>query len=123
MDAPSSTSNRRFESWVTEDDVQGLAQWQRLFGADFQATFVFVYCLRQQPPDALFAEVFPFGERWYVLREAPLEAYRREMVPRSARWRTVHVPAEAFMRLSRPFSVRPAPAAESACDRPGGAIS
>jgi hypothetical protein len=123
VNASSATSNRRFESWVTEEDVEALAHWQQLFGDDFQAAFVFVYCLRQQPPDALFTEVFPFGDRWYVLREAPLEAYRREMRPRSARWRTVHVPAEAFMRLSRPFSVRPAAAAKAACDGPGGAIS
>ncbi len=28
---------RRFESWVTEDDLASLEHWQRLFGPDFQA--------------------------------------------------------------------------------------
>jgi hypothetical protein len=106
----SSMCNRRFENWVTEEDVEGLTRWQELFGDAFQAVFVFIYCLRQQPPDALFEEVFTFGDRWYVLREAPLGAYRRAMVVRSRKWRTVHVPAEAFGALSRPFSVRPPPA-------------
>ena len=100
------TSNRRYESWVTVDDVDGLARWQRLFGPDFEAVFVFIYCLRQQPPDALFDEVFSYGDRWYALREAPLAAYRRSMIPRSRRWQTVHVPSAAFQRISRPFSVR-----------------
>jgi hypothetical protein len=121
--AKSAMSNRRFENWVTEEDVEGLTRWQTLFGADFQAVFVFIYCLRQQPPDALFQELFSFAERWYVLREAPLEAYRKAMVLRSRKWRTVHVPAEAFRRLSRPFSVRPPAEGESACQAPPPAIS
>jgi len=102
------TSNRRFESWVTRDDVEGLTQWQRLFGPDFTAVFVFAYCLRQQPPDALFDEVFAFNQRWYALRSVGLEEYRQHMVERSSSWKTVHVPREVFARISEPFSVRAA---------------
>jgi hypothetical protein len=29
------------------------------------------------------------------------------MIKRSAKWQTVHVPADAFARISRPFSVKP----------------
>ncbi len=105
--AKASTTRRRYESWVTDDDVDGLTQWQELFGKGFEATFVFSYCLRQQPPDALFEEVFTFGGRWYALREVSLTAYRRAMVRRSRSWRTLHVPREQFDRISRPFSVRP----------------
>lgn len=104
--AKTSLSNRRLESWVTLDDVEGLSRWQDLFGGDFEATFVFAYCLRQQPPDALFEECFSHGGRWYALREVPLAAYRREMVTRSKRWQTVHLPQEAFARVSRVFSAR-----------------
>jgi hypothetical protein len=106
--AATSSSNRRYESWVTQDDVDSLAQWQKLFGQDFTAVFVFVYCLRQQPPDALFDEVFAFGGKWYALREARFDDYVQHMVPRSANWHTVHVPAEPFARISRPFLVRQA---------------
>lgn len=104
--AKSSLSDRRLESWVTIDDVDGLSKWQELFGSGFEATFVFAYCLRQQPPDALFEECFSHGGKWYALREVPLAAYRREMVTRSQRWKTVHLPTEAFARISRPFSAR-----------------
>ena len=102
------TSNRRFESWVTQDDVDGLTQWQRLFGSDFTAVFVFAYCLRQQPPDALFDEVFAFNQRWYVLRSVGLGEYRQHMTTRSSSWKTVHVPREVFTEISEPFSVRAA---------------
>jgi hypothetical protein len=95
-----------YQSWVTQDDVDGLTQWQKLFGSDFQAVFVFVYCLNQQPPDALFEEVFEHNGRWYALKEAALEDYRREMVKRSSKWATVYVPAAAFRAISRPFSAR-----------------
>lgn len=110
-----SESGRRLESWVMQEDVDGLAHWQELFGSDFEAVFVFIYCLRQQPPDALFEEVFTFGDRWYALRETALADYARDMVPRSARWGTVHVPAAAFARISRPFSARGPKALDSAC--------
>jgi hypothetical protein len=111
-------SERRFESWVTQDDVDSLNEWQGLFGGDFVATFVFAYCLRRQPPDALFEELFAFNDRWYALREITLADYAAVMVPRSASWQTVHVPRAAFNRLSRPFSARRV-APETGCSRPG----
>jgi hypothetical protein len=99
-------SNRRYESWVTQDDVDSLKQWQTLFGSDFTAVFVFAYCLRQQPPDALFDELFAFDERWYALREVKLIDYVQHMTARSGKWQTVHVPGDAFSRISRPFLAR-----------------
>lgn len=116
-------SSRRYESWVTSDDVESLQHWQKLFGSDFQAIFVFAYCLKQQPPDALFEELFAFGERWYALREIALDDYTRTMVKRSDKWQTVHVLAEEFARISRPFSVKSPGPSGSACGRAAGAIS
>ncbi len=111
-----SLCNRRFESWVTSDDVQSLEAWQELFGSGFEATFIFSYCLRQQPPDALFEEVYMYNDRWYALREVTLRDYREAMVPRSPKWKTVHVPGEAFARISRPFSARTLVPSDRACD-------
>jgi hypothetical protein len=121
--APSSLSDRRFENWVTREDVDGLSEWQRLFGSGFEAVFVFVYCLRQQPPDALFEEVFAHGDRWYVLREVALAAYREQMVQRSMKWGTVHVPRDAFSRISRAFSVRSGAEPRGSCDPARGGVS
>ena len=99
-------SNRRLESWVTRGDVEGLRTWQGLFGRGFQGVFVFIYCLHQQPPDALFEEILCYGGRWYVLREVTLDDYERAMVQRSRKWGTVHLPRDAFARVSRPFAIR-----------------
>lgn len=94
---------RQYQNWVTLDDVEGLGYWQQLFGSGFVASFVFIFALEQQPPDALFESVFEFSGRWYALREIPLDAYRRAMKPRSPKWRTVNLSGSDFERLSRPF--------------------
>ncbi len=99
-------TRRAFDSWVTRDDVESLGRWQTLFGAGFEATFVFIYCLRRQPPDVLFEEVFAHGPWWYALREVRLDDYRRRMVPRSSKWGTVHLRADDWAAVSRPFTTR-----------------
>lgn len=93
----------RLESWVTQDDVDSLRRWERLFGEGFAAAFVFLYWCDEQPPDALFQEVFEHRGRWYALRAVMLREYEERMKPRSVRWRTLHVPAAAFESISRPF--------------------
>jgi hypothetical protein len=97
---------RRFESWVTRDDVESLAAWEHLFGEGFESVFVFIYSLDEQPPDALFEAIFAFRDHWYALREVSMTAYRTHMKPRSERWSTVDVPAADFSRISRPLDLR-----------------
>lgn len=92
----------RYESWVTQDDVESLTVWQRLFGDRFEAVFAFVYWCVDQPRDGLFEDVFCFGDRWYVMRLVGLEDYRRCMRRRSERWRTLSVGAADFRRIARP---------------------
>lgn len=105
----------RLESWVPLEDVDSLAEWQRLFGDGFKAMFVFAYWCAAQPPDALFQEVFQFRDRWYALRGVELDRYRRCMKTRSAKWKTVHVPTASFAEISEPFSFHrgPEPAAST----------
>jgi hypothetical protein len=100
-------TGRRLESWVTQDDVDSLTTWQALFGEGFEAAFVFVYWCDEQPPDALFQEVFTFHGRWYALRAITLVRYKSAMKVRSPRWRTVHLPTAAFAELSQPFCSMP----------------
>lgn len=102
----------RLESWVTQDDIDSLTRWASLFGPGFDPAFVFVYWCDDQPPDALFQEVFEFQGRWYALRGVRLSDYVAAMKPRSLRWRTVHVPTGAFERISRPFVKRTSPGRE-----------
>lgn len=94
----------RLDSWVTADDIESLSRWQTLFGPEFEAAFVFVYWCDEQPPDALFEEIYEHRGRWYAIRTVTLEAYARSMKVRSPRWRTVHVPSAVFERISRPLA-------------------
>ncbi len=94
----------RLESWVTLDDIESLTAWGHLFGPEFTAAFVFVYWCDEQPPDALFEEIFEHRGKWYALRAITLADYVTAMKVRSLRWRTVHMPTAAFNRLSHSFS-------------------
>lgn len=97
----------RLESWVTMDDVDSLRTWESLFGAGFQAAFIFVYWCDRQPPDALFQEIFEYRGVWYALRAVTLRAYAEHMKIRSPRWKTVDVPRGAFERITQPFAPSP----------------
>jgi len=94
----------RLETWVTQDDVDSLTEWERLFGDGFRAYFVFLYWCEAQPPDALFQEIFEFRERWYALRAVRLDRYVAHMQPRSAKWHTVSVPSRDFVAISEPVA-------------------
>ena len=102
---------RQYQNWVTLDDIEALGYWEQILGEGFVGTFVFIFALEQQPPDALFESVFAHAGRWYALREISLDDYRREMRPRSPKWRTVSLAGADFERLSRPFGLSEAPAA------------
>lgn len=97
----------RLESWVTEDDIHSLHHWARLFGPDFTPVFVFAYWCDDQPPDALFCEMFECRGRWYALRTVSLLDYHANMKPRSPKWRTVHLPTKVFDRIASPFPPAP----------------
>ncbi|MEM7228328.1 MAG: HYExAFE family protein [Planctomycetota bacterium] len=98
---------RRFENWVTRDDVESLTTWEAMLGDGFEAAFVFIYALDAQPPDALFECTISHGDVWYALREATLRHYMPCMRRRSDRWLTVDVPTASFASISRPLHLEP----------------
>lgn len=92
----------QMQCWVSGQDTESLAMWERLFGAGFEAHFAFMFWCEGQPPDGLFNEVFEFEGRWYAVRSIALADYVAHMKPRSPRWGTVHLSRADFERLSRP---------------------
>ncbi len=94
----------RLECWATQDDVDSLRAWERLFGSGFTAAFVFVYWCEGIPASALFEEMIEHHGRSYALRVVPVSTYAAEMRPRSPKWRTVHLPAPAFERACIPLA-------------------
>jgi hypothetical protein len=99
----SSNGRSRLESWVTQDDVDSMREWERLFGPGFEGAFIFIYWCDGQPPDALFQEIFEDRGRWYAIRAVRASDYVERMRVRSPRWRTVHLSGPDFERMSRPL--------------------
>ncbi len=96
-------NSRRWENWVTDDDLQSLAEWERVFGEGFEAVLVFAYWLTSSGQDAPFQSLHPFRGEYYAFLALPLAAYRSSSVCRSPKWGTVTVPTKAFRELASAF--------------------
>lgn len=94
----SGRTGKSLQNWVTADDAEHLAQWEKLFGPGFIGAFAFLFWCEAQPPDALFTEIFEHGNRWYAVQAIRLDAYRAHMRKRSERWDTVSIPADIFAK-------------------------
>jgi hypothetical protein len=92
---------RLWENWITREDIDGLRQWQNVFGADFIATLVFAYWLQGPPRRSPFADVHFFRGKHYAFMAVPLAEYVQAANPRSAKWQTVSVPAAEFPKIAR----------------------
>lgn len=85
-----------FECWVTIEDIEGLTRWQRVFGEDHQAIFVFAYKMQNIDVDFDGRDYFDFDSNKYLFFCIKLEDYHRYMKRRSPKWQTVTLPAEKF---------------------------
>lgn len=96
---------RRWDSWVTQGDVDGLLQWQTVFGSEFTSAFVFAYWLPELTPQERAApENHVFAGRAYGFWGIHLPDYRQYCKVRSGRWKTVDLPVEQFIRMAWPLS-------------------
>lgn len=89
---------RRWENWVTQDDIASLSAWERVFGTAYRGIFVFAYDL----PRTLAEDVvprFPFRDRDYAFFGVWVDEYRQAMRIRSSRWDTVWVPSRSYRAL------------------------
>lgn len=88
------------ECWVTIEDIEGLNGWQRVFGANSTAVFVFVYEAEKIDVDFDGMYAYEFDSNRYVFFCIRLADYVRAMKQRSARWQTVTLAAEDFRRYA-----------------------
>ena len=91
-----------WENWVTQDDLEGLHQWQEVFGVGFAGLLVFGYWLEadaQPPPEV----VYHHRDSRYVFAGIPLETYELHARVRSPKWGTVNMPTAEFARNVRPI--------------------
>lgn len=102
---PAGRPRKVWENWTTRGDVDGLVRWADRFGPGFSGVLAFVYHVLPAvalPPGT--PDLFPFRDRVYLVRAVDVLDYRDLMQSRSPRWGTVHLPADAFRRVVRPFS-------------------
>lgn len=90
-----------WQNWVTRDDLDGLEQWEGVFGQGFAALLVFAYWIdaEVEPPAEL---VFPFRDRRYIFTVVPVRDYIQQARVRSPKWGTVNLPTAEFARFVRP---------------------
>lgn len=92
-----------WENWVTQADLDGLRQWQEVFGDGFLALLVFAYRLDAdgQPPEDV---VHTFRDARYVFAGVPVDTYQTGARVRSPKWGTVSMPVREFARHVRPIA-------------------
>ena len=91
-----------WENWITQADLEGLRQWEEVFGTGFAGLLVFAYLLEphaQPPPEVLHV----YRDQRYVFAGVPLEAYALHARLRSPKWETVNMPTREFARHVRPM--------------------
>ena len=93
-----------WKNWSTRDDLQSLAQWERLFGENFGGLFVFAYDVLGDRAPLPAEELFSFREGLYGFIAVPLADYASHARPISPRWDTWAMPAGDFRRFARPLT-------------------
>ncbi len=96
-------NQRQWENWVTDEDLQGLSEWERVFGDGFQAVLVFAYWLTAASRAAPFQSLHPFRGEYYAFVAVTLADYKSCSVRRSPKWGTVSVPTQSFRALASAF--------------------
>ncbi len=91
-----------FECWVTTEDVDGLAAWQKTLGPEYEAAFIFAYRIQNIDVDFDGRGVFEYDGGCYFFTAVLLGDYIRFMKQRSPRWKTVNLSADKFRLCARP---------------------
>ncbi len=102
---------RYWENWVERDDLIGLSEWEKVFGGEFEACFIFAYSLDGPPDRWPPTRPHPFRGEYYAFYHVTLSAYKENARERSASWQTVTVARSVFRKIARPVEALMQPAA------------
>ena len=89
-------ADKAYENWITQQDAQGLGEWEKVFGKDFMGLLVFAYWLQGPPDRAPFEDVHLFREKHYAFVAIRLSDYLASAKPRSVKWQTLGMPSAAL---------------------------
>lgn len=88
------------ECWVSVEDVDGMKNWQRMFGENHRAVFIFAYRIENIDVDFDGRRTYEYKKRKYMFFAVNLEDYTKFMKIRSPKWKTVNLPADKFRRCA-----------------------
>lgn len=108
---------RYWENWITLDDLESLAEWEVVFGNDFEAQLVFAYLLGGPPDRWPSCRPHVFRGDYYAFLTVRLADYREHCRGRSDSWQTVSVPRAMYRRICRPVEAVVASASTSSFPR------
>lgn len=91
-------ASRAWENWITREDVEGLTEWEKVFGADFAGLLVFAYWLQGRPDQAPFEDVHLYKGKCYAFLGIAVQDYVDCARPRSAKWQTLTMPTAEFTK-------------------------
>ena len=98
-------ARRYWENWVAQEDLSGLAEWQKIFGGDFEARLVFAYLLEGPPDRWPTLRPHPFRSEDYAFLSVRLDDYREHARPRSSSWETVAMSMRRFRQSCEPLDL------------------
>ncbi len=92
----------RWETWVSQADLDGLARWEGHFGPAARGLLAFAFWIDtgHRVPDGL---AFGFRGRTYLFVGVERGDYARAARIRSRRWGTLTLPRRVFLGLARPL--------------------
>lgn len=96
-------AKRYWENWVAREDLEGLAEWQEVFGENYEAQFVFTYQLHGQPERWPEARPHRYNNDYYAFLVVSQADYEQHCQRRSDKWETVSVPTPIFREIAYPI--------------------
>ena len=101
---PSGDETKQYwKNWSPREDIQSLAQWERLFGEGFRAVFVFAYDVLGDRAPLPAEQLFEHRGQLYGFVAVTLADYAAHARQISPSWDTVAMPTADFRRLARPM--------------------
>ena len=95
------------QSWVTMDDVRGLADWEQVLAESkplgdvtIEASFIFAYKFDNIDVESDGTETYDFEDDQYIFYAVTLADYKKFMTLRSPKWETVTLPAAKFRQVA-----------------------
>jgi len=101
----SNGSKRYWENWVTQEDIDGLRSWHRVFGDGFETVFIFAYWLVGGTSRLPCLEVHSYKNEQYAFIPVSATDYEQHARMRSPKWNTISVSTKNLKLLARKMDV------------------